>query len=386
MSELRRMIEAADRALDAGGAVYLATVVDVDGSAYRRPGARMLILPEGGRVGSISGGCLERDLCRAAPALAADGPRVVSFDTRAGADAPNPRYDLGCSGVIHVLVERVTRDGDDAGPLAPLRATLRTRQPRVAATVFHADDARFPATGTRLDEAALRDRFAPVREVVATVSAAGRPVACELTHGEASCRMLIERIDPPRPLLVFGAGDDARPLAAMASELGWHVTVIDKRPEMVTAARFPAADARVCVPPRDAARRVAIDTRTAAVLMTHSLADDVDLLPWLMESAAGYVGLLGPKSRTARLMRRLHERGRLPAPDRLDRLHAPVGLDLGASAPPGVALAILAEIMAVDNARGGGRLQERDGPIHEPASHIVIDLRAASRAHAGTPA
>jgi xanthine/CO dehydrogenase XdhC/CoxF family maturation factor len=296
----------------------------------------------------------------------------VSFDTRA--DAPEPRYDLGCRGVIHVLVEPVT--GDAGCPLAPLRAVLDSGRARTVGTAYRVDGASFPAIGSRLDERTLVERFPGLRPHLERVTDAGRSVGCELVRGASSCRLLLERLDPPRPLLVFGAGDDARPLVAMAAELGWEVTIVDKRRESLAASRFPAAHHRCCVDPADAPDRVAVGPRTAAVVMTHSLADDVELLPWLLATEAAYVGLLGPKSRTAQLLRRLHERGRLPGPDALDRLHTPVGLDLGASTPPGIALSILAQIVARDNARDGGPLESRDGPIHAPAAHVLVDLDA----------
>jgi len=368
MNEYRRMVDAIDATT---APAYLATVVDVAGSAYRRPGARMLMLVDGTRIGSISGGCLERDLSRSAAWLTEGGPVVVHFDTRSESPTVNPRYNLGCAGVIHVLVERITRDA--RCPLHAIRCALDQARPTVVATCYHVDGASPYRIGQRLNIDGDHDlvrHLAPIRDNVAGTGAA---VCVELTDGEATSRSLVERIDPPRPLWIFGAGDDAQPLCAMAAELGWSVVVIDHRAGQLTAARFPRANMRHVSRTADVPSSLRATPETAAVLMTHDLEVDAILLPWLLESCCGSVGVLGPKSRTARLMRKLSERGTLPSPSALRRLRAPVGLDLGAATPAGIAVSILSEIIALDNGRTGGRLAERRGPIHAPAAHVLID-------------
>ena len=175
--------------------------------------------------------------------------------------------------------------------------------------------------------------------------------------------------------MVFGAGDDARPLVRLAAGLGWRVTVADKRPTWADARQFPEAARVICAAPNDALRRVRLREETAVVLMTHSLGDDAALLPEALTSPAGYVGLLGPKSRAAKLMIELHRRGRLPDAAALARLHAPVGLDLGGAEPAGVALSILSQIEASFNGRDGGPLSGRTRGIHEPHQRGRRDLR-----------
>ncbi len=376
-AEFRRMVDAVDRTT---GAAFLATVVDVAGSAYRRPGARMLILPGDQSIGSISGGCLERDLRRAAPELTRDGPAVVAFDTRDETPTLHRRYNLGCRGVIHVLVERVT--GGDQCPMQPIRAVLDAEQPRHVATLYHAPDTNEPP-GARF---AAGDDIAGVPfDRVADAAVDARPharaIGVELVDGDVSRRLLLERLEPPLALWIFGAGDDARPLCAMAAELGWDVAVVDHRPEQIARERFPDARTRACARP-GAAHDFGVRP-TAAIIMTHDLDHDAAILGALRGQPVDYVGLLGPKTRAARLLRLLAAADRLPDDDLLDRLHTPVGLDLGASNPAEVALAILSEIVAVRNRRDGGRLHERQAPIHEPAAHVVLDaavLRVAATA------
>jgi len=356
MTEAQKIIGAIDAAVAQGleGNLFLATVVDVVGSSYRRPSARMLVLPDGRHVGSISGGCLERDLCSLAPRLASEKPALVSFDTRSEITDSKPRYNLGCSGILYVLVERVT--GGDGCPSAPLREVEAKGQPRTVATVYGTDGSG-PAPGAVGERCTLEGAPEALREVFEKVEGNGLPVCVQYVDGENTTRVFVERLDPPRPLWVFGSGDDASPLVAMAKELGWAVEQIDPQP-----GRIPA--------------RLHACPRTAAVLMTHSFDRDAALLPSLLASPACYVGVLGPKSRTGKLMAKLHADAALPDPDLLDRLKTPVGLDIGARLPAEIAVSVLAEIIANDNRRDGAALRGREGPIHEPVAHEVVECQA----------
>ncbi len=173
-----------------------------------------------------------------------------------------------------------------------------------------------------------------------------------------------ETIAAPPALVVFGAGDDAQPLARLATLLGWQVTVADSRAAYATAARFPEAAAVHVAPATELAGRVALDGRSYAVVMTHRYRDDLALLRTLLPGPVAYVGLLGPRKRTARLLAELAGEGFVPDAAVLAKLHAPVGLDLGGTTPETVALAIVAEIQARLAGRGGGFLRERAGAIH----------------------
>jgi xanthine/CO dehydrogenase XdhC/CoxF family maturation factor len=177
--------------------------------------------------------------------------------------------------------------------------------------------------------------------------------------------MLVETIGAPTALYVFGAGDDALPLVRLAKELGWHVTVADPRPAFATAARFPAADAVVVGPAAELPTRLPLDRESIAVVMTHHYVHDVPLLRALLPRSLRYLGLLGPKKRAERILADLAKQGVAIAPEQLERLHAPVGLDLGADGPEEVALAIVAEIQSVLGGRSATPLRERTRPIHQ---------------------
>jgi len=379
MNELERIVDAAE---SSDGPLYLATVVDVVGSAYRRPGTRMLILPDGQHIGTISGGCLERDLCRQAAALCQSGPRLVSFDTRSEATDFNARYNLGCSGIIYVLVEPVTND--DRCPLRVARDVLSSGRPRTIGTVYQSDRMENVAVGDRLDWQTADEieisSAASLRIAFDQVMATGKPICCQLiseargAQDDSVARLFIETVSPPKPFWIFGAGDDAMPLAKVAGELGWSVTVVDDRAGNLTSSRFPSA-ARVLASVEEAKRRLVPTRETAAVLMTHSFSKDAELVPWLCETELTYIGLLGPKARAGKLIRKMHDAGILPDSSKFDRLHTPVGLDIGATDPAQIAVSIAAEIIAMEHDRSGGPLSARTEPIHDPVAHRLIDAQ-----------
>ena len=308
------------REMPPGAEAVLATVVATRGSVYRRPGARMLLTHEGWVAGSISGGCIESDLVQTAFDRSENGAVCVTYD----ASAPDDillGFGLGCNGAVDVLMQRLPATG---GPLALIERVIENRQSGWLQTF---------ADGSW----AWHD---------------------EIPADEA---LLTERVTPPPALIIFGAGHDAVPLVRIAKEVGWHVTVSDGRSAYARADRFPQADRVIVSPP---ANPFPIEEGAAVVVMTHSFAHDAALLPWLADSGASYIGVLGPIHRTHRLLDELGIDG--------GRLHAPIGLDLGAEGPDEIALAIVAEINAVRAGRAGGHLKGRMTPLHEnrEARHV----------------
>ena len=310
----------------------LATLVRVEGSSYRRPGARLLLPADGRRIGAISGGCLEADLVERARGVRARGvAEVVTYDTTAENDLVWG-VGLGCHGVVRILLERI-----EAPPAwaAELRAAAGARR-TVRLRVRHdgPDPLRW---GTRL---------APAAE------AAG--------PGEWE-----QAVTPPPALFILGAGDDAPPLATLAATLGWHVTVADPRPAFATRERFPAATRVLAAPADELIPLLNPGPDALVVVMTHHYVHDLPLLGALLGRPLAYVGLLGPRRRAARILADLAATAPAAAAELGRRLRAPVGLDLGADGAEQVALAILAEMQAVLGGRDGRPLREREGPIHD---------------------
>ena len=381
MNELRAVVAAAETARAEGVAALLATVVRVRGSAYRRPGARMLLTEAGWQAGSISGGCLEGDIQRKASWRTRGAqPVVVTYDSTVAtettaADAADLAeelshgFGLGCNGIVDVLLERVT-PGSPGDPIAFVADCLRDRRAGVMTTVIAAEpNDRGVAVGQRLfmDESGLRpqrtiadaDLAAQVADAAcaALTARSSRALTVTLTDG-TTADLFLEVIQPPLPLLICGAGHDAIPLARMASDLGWSATVIDPRAGFLPRPdRFPGAETVLACAPSDIAATVAIDARTFAVVMTHNTALDAALIGALLSTPARYIGVLGPRARTERLIATLRDAD-VPLPD-LDRLHGPVGLDLGGDGPESIALSILAEVQAVAAGRTGTMRREQ---------------------------
>jgi xanthine/CO dehydrogenase XdhC/CoxF family maturation factor len=365
MKELQEILATLTSA-PAGDAV-LATLVKVDGSSYRRPGARLLLMSDGRRVGSISGGCLEDDVIAHAHAVRASGTAAtITYDTTAENDLVWG-VGLGCHGVVQVLIEKLPPQPRWADAL---RDNFRQRKPTELAVVWRSPDSNL--LGTRLVEEfaaaqALGDGQAHPSSTgfqPAELPQAGMPAPPPKQQFAPNTDVFHQVIPPPTSLVIFGAGDDVRPLVRFAKELGWHLTVADPRPAFATPERFPEADIVIVARPEDAPARLALGADTLAVIMTHHYRHDLPLLRALLPRPLAYLGLLGPRKRAEKILSDLAAEGFVATPEMRSRLHAPVGLDLGADDPEGVALAILAEMKAVLAGRDARPLRERQRPIH----------------------
>lgn len=373
MNELQAIIEAfADVQQNHKNAV-LATVVKVKGSAYRGPGARMLITEDGCRVGAISGGCLEDDVCDRAKEVIVTGiPIIVTYDTTSDDDI-FWGLGMGCNGIIHVLIEPL-QSQFNIEQIAFLSGCFRWRQRGVMATVFRASGDNITSITSRIflnesdtlinqvENAELAQKIIENAREVLKYGRTSQIKSYQLGNSEAE--VLIEVIQPPVSLVVFGAGDDAIPVVRLAKELGWYVTVIDRRAAYATSTRFPLADAIAISHPEEARSHLTLDYHTAAVVMTHNYLCDRDILQTLIPSPLPYIGILGARNRTEKLLQDLQQIGCVLDSEQLNRLYAPVGLDIGAETPQEIALAIIAEIKAVMAERSGGFLRNRKAPIY----------------------
>jgi xanthine dehydrogenase accessory factor len=366
MRELENIAGALERA-PAGAPLVLGTVVRVEGSTYRRAGARVLVSDERWLAGGVSGGCVERDLLKRAFHRTARAPALAAYDSRSEEDAAWA-LALGCNGLVEVFLERIGRDGALHPVLTPLR-WMRAGAAGVLATVVRAPPGIPPGSRLALDPGGgvesslvhgdLRARLErDAREALAARRSAVRVHEVEGGAAEA----FLEYVAPPLQLLVFGDGYDVAPLCALAVALGWDTTLVASRRTLAGGAA-PAGALVVC-PPEEVPGRVRIRPGAAAVVMTHNLQHDLAILGALLASPAAYIGVLGPRRRTERLLARLEEaRGPIP-PESRARVFGPVGLDVGADGPEEIALAVAAEIRAVAAGRRGGHLRDAGGPIH----------------------
>ncbi len=311
----------------------LATLVSVAGSSYRRPGARLLLTDSGIRIGSISGGCLEEDVLIRARRVAETGQaEAVIYDTTSENDLVWG-VGLGCHGIVRVLIEKLPPRPTWAVALAE---NFAARRPTQLAVVHQSSDAK----------------------------KLGSHLASKWEETLTSTDVFLEAVPPPTELVIFGAGDDAQPFARLSCELGWRVTVANPRAAFATAERFPSAERLVVAPAEKLVAQVNPSAAALVVVMTHHYVHDVPLLRALLPRPLAYLGLLGPKKRAERILADLARDGLVITPGQRARLHAPVGLDLGADTPEQVALAIVAEMQAALAGRDARPLRERSRPIH----------------------
>ena len=369
----RAIIEGLAKAADAGDSTVLATVVRVTGSSYGGVGARMLVRVDGSTVGLVSGGCLESDLAEHAKRISSNGrAEVVSYDTRNDEDAPWG-LGLGCNGLIEILIVPVSPS--EARDIAGMLGTaLGGSSPAVIATVMRVSDAGAgaPAVGAHallLDELRYsgsrnwgRDsNLAEAAKKFPEALAAGRRgMVAEI----GSAEIAFEVVMPSIRLVVCGSGPDARPIAAMGVDQGWDVIVADHRPLTdAHVARFPGAKVIHCADASKLSDIVSPTRRTAVVVASHHFERDRNYLQSLLASNAGYIGMLGPRARTERMLSDLAGRG-IGGAEGDERLYAPVGMDIGGDGPDAIALSIVAEVSAVLGERSGGHHRDRRGPLH----------------------
>ncbi|CAM3837759.1 XdhC family protein [Mucilaginibacter galii] len=372
MKELEDIVKAFDVAQQQGKQTALATVVQVEGSSYRRAGARMLVTEDGELTGAISGGCLEGDALRKARlAMAEQQPMLVTYDTTDDDDA-KLGVGLGCNGIIHILIEPIFTNRPHH-PINLFKKFLSKRQNAVVITLFSLVNRKGAQPGTCLfltgeelisncATEALKDELLNDAK---SVLQEGRS-ATKVYQAESELTGFVELLKPAVSMLVFGAGNDAIPLVQMAAVLGWHTTVIDGRTNYAVSSRFPLAKKVLLAKPDEALAHVNIDSRTVAVLMTHNYNYDLAMLRQLLPLQLPYIGSLGPKKKLHRMLDELLDAGVDITSHQLQRVYGPTGLDIGAETSEEIALSILSEIQAVLQQREGKALRDRSTVIHTP--------------------
>ena len=305
MRERRKIVELWRQ----GGAAALVTLARVEGSSYRRVGARLLVGVDGEYAGSISGGCLEAEVVRKAAWMTRGGAVVERYSTLFDDTAEIP-YGLGCGGTVDLLVEPAGTPEFQA-LMEAMEASLRGEAKRVVTWL--------PESGR------------PLRRVV----------------GEGACEGGIEEwLEAPQRMYVFGAGDDAQPMVQMAALMGWDVTVVDGRRQWARAERFPEAVRVLAAESFEGLDGLVIGARDVAVVMTHSYEQDRVWMAGLLERRPRYLGLLGARHRSALIVSETAVALGWSVERVCTGLFAPVGLDLGGDGAVAIALAVVAEIQA----------------------------------------
>jgi xanthine dehydrogenase accessory factor len=377
---MRDILSDLDRWQQQNEEIALATLVAVRGSAPRAAGARMCATRSGRVAGSISGGCVDGDVLERAMQVLNDvHTSVATVATYGVADELSLEVGLTCGGSIDVLIEPFADDGAwrsvrDAiesrrpaalavglapGELLGRRLAVLEGAPCVGSIDPELDPVLVEAAERLLCEGGTRQLALP------WLAMERRAVeAAELPAGDRAgeARVFIEAFPPPLRLYIVGATHTAIPLCRMAKELGYRVSVIDPRSTFATEERFPDADELTQLWPDEALSGVSLDAYSVVLTLIHDPKFDVPALEHALRSGASYVGALGSRSTHEARKTRLRDKGF--SEDDLAQIRAPIGLDIGARTPEEIALAILAEVVAVRHGRGGGALRDRRAPIH----------------------
>lgn len=371
MKEIKAIIRAYDEADKATVNLALATVVRVEGSSYRRTGARMLLMDNGIWVGGISGGCLEGDaLKRAQMAIKNSKSTLITYDTTED-DPYQIGVGLGCNGVIDVLFTPLDID-DKNNPVEVLKACANaSRETHVLVTVMglsgnwqniKAGEVIKYTDGASL--AIFQDdgvEHQLQQAIIAQLSTGhSAPHSFILPDGR-KLETFIEILPPEINMVLMGHQYDVYPLSRLIKEMGWRVTIVAEL-QKVNAHIIDIAD-EVVAPARFA--DLFVDEHTAIILMAHDYKTDKHNLPKALTTPAAYIGMLGPRVRSEKIWQELTDEGKSISQEDMERIHAPVGLDIGAVTPEEIALSLIAEVKAALSGRDGAFLRLRQTAIHE---------------------
>lgn len=373
MKEITEILKAYSEAKLAGKKSALATVVKVEGSSYRQPGARMLVTEDGFLTGAISGGCLEGDALRKALlSIHQQQNKLITYNTTNDEDA-EVGLQLGCNGIVHILFEYIDETIEN-NPIRLLQQLQAERKPAVIGTLFSLQK-QARQDGTTLFYRENSDPLYSDNSTFELLSDAKKVLENKLTilkklNENNNSEALIEYITPPVSLVIAGAGNDVQPLAKMAEIAGWEITIAEGRATHATRKRFPEAKQIWVGKPEQVFENINIDHQTYFVLITHNYQYDLAMLKLLLQTDCSYIGILGPKTKLNRMFDDLLSEGIKVTEEQLKRIYGPIGLDIGAETSEEIALSIVAEIKAMMSGKTGTSLKYKTGKIHNSASYV----------------
>ena len=350
--ETRAVVEEAQALGAQGRPCALAVIVRLEGSAYRQPGAKVLVRDDGTLLGNVSGGCLEGDVREnALKLMSGSTARLLHYDT-SGREDVVWGLGVGCNGKVDILVLPLV-PGKQDGLLSELGSLLRGDSPVSIAYALAGDAAgQICIVGGRSPGAATGNADV-LRGAAEEALKAGTSIYTDV----GNVPVFSEFLSPPPHLVVCGAGDDAVPLVRLAAGAGFRVTVVDHRAAYLAPNRFPGAERLVKAHPGEGASEIPSGANALAVVKHHILAQDKGWIRFFAAAGSPYIGLLGSRSRREEILEGLDQEAR-------SRVYGPVGLDLGAEGPEQVAISVVAEAMAVWAGRSPGHLRDRARPIH----------------------
>lgn len=370
MKEIKAIIKAYDEIDRNNLHAALATVVRVEGSSYRRTGARMLVLDNGTWVGGISGGCLEGDaLKRARLAINNSRSTLITYDT--SEDDPHQiGVGLGCNGIIDVLFTPLDFNNPE-NPVEILKSCIRSnRETHTLITITKTEGNWGNLQAGQLIRYTTADSLKVFgdQNLEKLLNEAAELQISKSTsnsfHYESpegkSIALFIEILPPEIHVVLIGHQYDVYPMSRLLKELGWRVSILAELLKVNSKIRAIADEIR----PVSEFSELTIDEHTAIILMSHDYKTDKRNLPLVLKSKAPFIGMLGPRLRSEKIWKELAEENNAVSEKDMDRIYAPLGLDIGAVTPEEIALSLAAGIRAAFSGRSGEFLKFRQSPIH----------------------
>jgi xanthine/CO dehydrogenase XdhC/CoxF family maturation factor len=334
--EFKNIVKESISANQNGVRTVLASVVDLDGSSYRRPGVRMLILENGKMIGAVSGGCVEKEILLQSETVFKTGvSKMMTYDGR---------YRLGCEGVLFILIEVFQ---PNKAFVNAFFNCLRNRTSFQIVSQYKKQEGIFSNIGSKIK---IGNTFYAISQT-------------ELNKKPSELYVFKQNMPPCFKLIIIGAEHDAVQLCKLASFTGWEVTIITGISESKSIKDFPEATAFYANTPEQI-NTFAIDIETAIVLMTHNFANDLRYLVALKNTNPSYIGLLGPARRRDDLLSQFMEYCPEVNLDFLDRIHGPAGINIGSETPQEIAISVVSEILSVIRKQEPISLSKKTGRIH----------------------
>jgi len=370
MKEIDAIIRKYDEWASAGKSLALAMVVQVEGSAYRRPGARMLVCDDGRSEGGISGGCLDSDVIKRAKAVIHDkSPVLITYDSITD-DEGTPEASLGCNGIVRVLISPVI-SSNKHNSIELLKKAIETRRPHIVATSFIPGQRKQTSYGLSFvmsQDEVVFGHGGPVGESYLRYAREALK-ECQSrwegqTENQSESWVFYEYMPPCIRLVVAGSGADVGPLAAMSQMVGWETVLVDGKSAQSLSGISRGGCHVLPAKPDEVLDKVIPDDHTVFVLMTHNYKYDKELLYILCTRDITHISMLGPAKKLERMLKEYKEEGRPLDTEQLNRIHSPAGLDIGAETPEEIALSIIAEIKAGLSHSSARPLRLKTGAIH----------------------
>ena len=366
MKEIKSILKFFKEGQTSGEQCAVAQVVRVEGSSYRREGARMVVFESGNFEGGISGGCLEGDaLKRSQLAILKQESSIITYDTSKEMEIG---IGLGCNGIIDVLLTPIRHDSEN---IKVLEKCVNERKTHIIVTItasnlqnesfslgrcFYYDTEQKKLEGVETSD--LKDYM---QSKIDQVLEQNRSNTFSYKLEENSLSFHIELIPAQYHMVIYGDNYDVYPLIQMAGLLDWEISLIGN----VQKLKKEYLENVRNLYPKHSEDKPNIDNRTAVILMAHDFKTDVENLKTSLNSVAPYIASLGPKKRFEKIKKKIDEEGRSITEKDLNRIHAPCGLEIGADSPEEIALSICAEIVSFFTGKNGGMLRYKVDPIHD---------------------